>query len=63
MIAGSPDADVSGILGEGLRTIGAYAMSGNRAQDIVLPSTLDSIGDHGMERMLELASMDASALR
>ncbi|WP_301025845.1 leucine-rich repeat domain-containing protein [Muribaculum sp.] len=63
MIAGAPDAALSGILTEGVRTIGAYAMSGNRASGIVLPSTLDSIGDHGMERMHELASIDASALR
>lgn len=62
MLADAPEADVSQVLTRGVTTIGGYAFSGNRSVSMVIPSTLDSIGDHGMERMKELISIDASDL-
>lgn len=62
MLADAPDADVSQLLADGVRTVGAYALSGNRANYVSLPATLDSIGTHGMERMMELDTVDAVTL-
>ena len=62
MLADAPDADVSQLLADGVRTVGAYALSGNRSAYITLPATLDSIGAHGMERMMELDTVDAVTL-
>lgn len=62
MLADAPDADVSQVLTRCVTAIGAYAFSGNRSMSVAIPSTLDSIGDHGMERMKELALLDVSEL-
>ena len=64
MLAGSHGADASDLFGEGLVSIGSYCLSGNTAlSNITLPSTLDSLGDHSMERMTALASIDATRLK
>lgn len=53
----SAEVPVSQAVPENVRTIGAYALSGNNAPSMTLPQSLDSIGDHGMERMNNLTEL------
>lgn len=61
LFAGSHSADVGRLLG-GVEEIGAYAMSGNRAETLVFGSTLVYLGDGAMENMGSLTDIDATAL-
>lgn len=61
LFAGSHSADVGRLLGD-VGEIGAYAMSGNRAETLVFGSTLVYLGDGAMENMDSLKSIDASGL-
>lgn len=62
MLADAPHAPLDEVVADGTRTIGGYALSGNLTARAVLPATVDSIGDHAMERMTALYAIDASAL-
>lgn len=61
-LAGAPSAPLGELVGDGTRTIGPYALSGNRSVAVALPASLDSIGSHAMERMAALEAIDATAL-
>jgi hypothetical protein len=62
MLADSPGVDLSGVLTDGVHTIGAYALSGNGSDFVTLPASLDSIATHGMERMTGIDTIDVVAL-
>lgn len=61
LFAGSHSAEVDRLLAD-VDEIGAYAMSGNRAETLVFGSTLVYLGDGAMENMNSLIYIDASAL-
>lgn len=63
MLAATPDVRPDAIVGNGTVTIGGYALSGNQASHLELPATLDSIGDHAMERMTQLRTVKATTLQ
>ncbi|MCM1505138.1 MAG: leucine-rich repeat protein [Muribaculum sp.] len=62
--AGCHEADLSGLIWYNpLDSIGEYAFSGNLATDTIsLPSGMEYLGDHAMERMASLRHLDVAAL-
>jgi hypothetical protein len=62
MLADSPGVELSSVLADGVRTIGAYALSGNQSSYVTLPASLDSIAAHGMERMAIVDTIDVVSL-
>lgn len=55
--------DIAGVLHAQVDSIGAYAFKGHdKVQYVTLPSTLEYIGDHAMEGMTGLRTVDAESL-
>lgn len=46
----------------GVSSLGDYSLAGSGATEVVLPSTLESVGSHAMEGMTNLESIDARSL-
>ncbi len=65
MLAATPELESAAILNEGsnVNEIGDYALSGATSiKGIYIPSTLQFIGEHAMERMNGLEHIDATAV-